>query len=297
MRIVILGGKGFIGSYLTNELAAHGHQVTVTTRDQKSAVDGSGAVYWDGVDRTTLARILDGSGAVVNLVGENIGAKPWSKARKAQLISSRVNTATVLVETIKTLKNKPEALVQASAVGYYGTGEQSMDESAPNGIDWLAQLARDWETPAKSLNETETRVVIIRSGVVLAKAGSVLQKLALPFKFFIGGPLGSGRQWFSWIHIQDEVRAIRYLIENKKCSGVYNLTAPDTLRNSEVGRILAAALRRPYWLPVPAFALKLLLGEMSTILLDGQKVLPKRLTEAGYDFAFKTAKTAVMDLL
>ncbi len=219
MRIVIVGGRGFISKNLFEELTAAGHEVVVTTRVEHLDFPN---VHWDGMNRQALQAILEKCDAVINLAGENIGARPWTKERKEILRRSRVETANALVDALNGMKKRPSVVVQASAVGYYGIGDQPMDEDSPAGQDWLARLCVDWEEPLMRLTGTDMRVIVTRSGVVLAKSGSVLQKLLLPVKLFLGGPLGSGTQWISWIHIKDEVRAIRYLLETKRWRGIYN---------------------------------------------------------------------------
>jgi len=298
MRIAIIGGRGFIGRNLSNELMAAGHQVIIVTRAKDTKAVNSGFyVNWDGKDRKALQTILEKCDAVVNLAGENIGVKPWTKARKEMLRRSRVETTNVLVDSLNELKKLPLILIQASAIGFYGVGDQPVDENSPAGKDWLAKLCVEWEDPLTRLNEKNTRVVIIRNGVVLGKQGSVLQKLLLPIKLFIGGPLGKGNQWISWIHIEDEARAIRYLLENEKCCGIYNLTAPEAVQNAEMVRTLARITHRPFWIRTPAFLLRMALGEMSTIVLDGQRVLPSRLTSAGFIFNYNDLEKALRDLL
>jgi uncharacterized protein (TIGR01777 family) len=298
MRIVIIGGRGFIGRHLSNELKAGGHQVVVTTRDRELTSAGAdGYAYWDGRDESGLAAIIEKCDVVINLAGENIGASRWTNARKEALMNSRVETATMLAAALKTVKHKPSVVIQASAVGYYGIGDQPRDETSPAGDDWLAQLSVEWEKSISRLEAKDIRVVVTRSGVVLGKSGSVLQRLMLPIRLFAGGPLGSGTQWISWIHIKDEVKALQFLIENGNCRGVYNLTSPEPVQNKEMEKKLAALMHRPDWIATPSFLLRILLGEMSTIVLDGQKVLPKRLLEAGFIFKFGNLDEALKDLL
>lgn len=294
MRIVIIGGRGFIGKNLFDELLAAGHEVIVTTRVEHLTFP---YVYWDGKDCQGLQTILKKCDAVINLAGENIGAKPWTKSRKEILRRSRVETANALVDALNGMKQKPSVFVQASAVGYYGIGDQPMDENSPTGQDWLACLCVDWEEPLNRLNRKDIRVIVTRSGVVLGKNSSVLQRLLLPVKLFFGGPLGSGTQWISWIHIKDEVRAIRYLLETKSSRGIYNLTAPEPVQNRTIEKKLAQMIHRPDWIRTPAFLLRMALGEMSTIILDGQRVFPKRLQEAGFTFMFGELEKALDDLL
>lgn len=294
MRIVIVGGRGFISKNLFEELTAAGHEVVVTTRVEHLDFPN---VHWDGMNRQALQAILEKCDAVINLAGENIGARPWTKERKEILRRSRVETANALVDALNGMKKRPSVVVQASAVGYYGIGDQPMDEDSPAGQDWLARLCVDWEEPLMRLTGTDMRVIVTRSGVVLAKSGSVLQKLLLPVKLFLGGPLGSGTQWISWIHIKDEVRAIRYLLETKRWRGIYNLTSPEPVQNKAIEKKLAEMIHRPDWIRIPAFLLRTVLGEMSTIILDRQRVYPKRLQEAGFTFVFGELEMALGDLL
>jgi uncharacterized protein len=298
MRIVIIGGSGFIGQNLAAELISAGHSVTITTR---KAAGSANQQYkweqWDGKDSSRLAEILTGCDAVVNLAGENIGAKLWTKARKEVIYGSRIPITRSIVDAIGKCKQKPGVIIQASAIGYYGIGDETRDESSPNGKDWLAGLSQAWEDAIKDLKGDAIRKVNIRSGVVLGKGEGVLERLILPFKLFVGGPIGGGKQWISWIHIKDEVRAIRYLLEHTECKGIYNLAALVPVTNAQMGKALANQIKRPYWFPLPGFALRIVLGEMSTLVVDGQKVLPKRLSEAGFKFNFETVDTALTDLL
>ncbi|PKN98316.1 MAG: TIGR01777 family protein [Chloroflexi bacterium HGW-Chloroflexi-4] len=300
MRIVIIGGMGLIGRAVTEMATAKGHFVVVTSRTTHSAGAVSGNVVrqqWDGKSAEDLRPIIDGLDAVINLAGESIGKGLWTSKRKAELLQSRLVPAQALVEALKLCQEPPQTLIQASAIGYYGTGTDEKDEDSTPGTDYLAKFAAQWEESTKAVEELGIRRVIIRSGIVLQKGEGVLTQLMLPFKLMVGGPVGSGKQIFSWIHIRDEAAAILYLLKKSEFSGVFNLTAPKPKSNSDMGRVIAKAMRRPYWMPVPGFALKLLLGEMSTLVLDGQKVMPKRLLEAGYIFCFDDLEEAVSDLL
>lgn len=298
MRIAIIGGRGFIGRNLSDELMTVGHQVMIVTRSKDTIADGfENFAYWDGKDHKALQAILERCDGVVNLAGENIGAKPWTKARKELLRRSRVETTNALVDALNEMEKIPSVLIQASAVGFYGTGDQPVDENSSAGKDWLAQLCVDWENPLTRLNDKSIRVVVTRNGVVLGKHGSVLQELLLPIKLFLGGPLGTGNQWISWIHIKDEVRAIKYLLENQDCHGIYNLTTPEAVQNTEMERTLARITHRPFWIRTPAFLLRMALGEMSTIVLDGQRVLPRRLADAGFNFKYNDLENALLNLL
>lgn len=298
MRVVIIGGNGMIGQALTKELLAHGHQVTILTRREIREQKAGGVLQqrWDGKDSAQLAAYLNGQDAVVNLAGESIGKNRWSAERKQLIWNSRVTVGKVLAEAFAKLPVKPGVVIQASAIGFYGTGFEPFDESSPQGSDWLATVCKDWEDSVQLLKKPGTRLVVIRSGIVLSRGGGVLTQLELPVRLFVGGPIGSGKQWISWITLQDEVRAIRFLIERGDCEGVYNLTAPDPVSNRRMGKTLAKVLHRPYWLPLPPFLLEWVLGEMSLLVLKGQNVLPVRLLRAGFKFDFANLEPALCNL-
>lgn len=298
MRVVIIGGNGMIGQALTKELLAHGHQVTILTRREIREQKAGGVLQqrWNGKDAAQLAAYLNGQDAVVNLAGESIGKNRWSAERKQLIWNSRVTVGKVLAEAFAKLPVKPGVVIQASAIGFYGTGFEPFDESSPQGSDWLATVCKDWEDSVQLLKKPGTRLVVIRSGIVLSRGGGVLTQLELPVRLFVGGPIGSGKQWISWITLQDEVRAIRFLIERGDCEGVYNLTAPDPVSNRRMGKTLAKVLHRPYWLPLPPFLLEWVLGEMSLLVLKGQNVLPVRLLRAGFKFDFANLEPALRNL-
>ncbi len=300
MRVVIIGGRGMIGRALAHLAASGGHEVILLSRKAPSPHPGvtkTVTLQWDGKDVESLADILDGMDAVVNLAGESIGKGRWTSNRKDAILQSRLEPASALVDAILLCKRPPKTLVQASAVGVYGTGTETMLESSNPGSDFLARLAVQWEGSTKKVESHGVRRVVIRTGLVLQKGEGVLPQLMMPFQFLVGGPTGTGKQFYSWIHIEDEVGAILFLLENPACNGVYNLTAPNPCSNEEFGKTLARILKKPYWLPLPGVALKLVLGEMSTLVLEGQRVLPYRLQEAGYDFKFPTLEAALKDLL
>jgi uncharacterized protein len=300
MRVVILGGSGLIGAALAKSIAANGNEaVIVSRRPERTAVQpGISSAKWDGETPDGWQPLLEGALAVVNLAGENIGAKLWSAERKEQLISSRVRSGKALMNALELTKNRPEVLVQASAVGYYGTSlTQTFVDDSPIGADFLAGICREWEAATQDADQLGMRRLVIRTGVVLDARHGALPRMVIPFCWFVGGPLGSGRQWLPWIHLQDEVEAIRYLIENQQANGAYILSSPNPMTNAEFGRALGAVLRRPYWAPVPGFAMKAVLGEMSTLVLDGQKALPEKLTRAGYAFRYPTLKPALEQIL
>jgi len=300
MRIAITGGTGFIGTALTKSLLADGHQVWILTRNLKTArlAEGVQGIGWDGRTTTGWGGLASQVDAVVNLAGESLASGSWTAARKNRILSSRVEAGKAISAAIRQANPRPKVLIQASAVGFYGPhGDEPVTEESTPGLGFLAEVCRAWEASSQPVEEMGIRRVVIRTGVVLSKDEGALQRMALPFKLFAGGPLGDGRQGFPWIHPADEVAAIRCLLEKDNAHGVFNLSAPEPLSNADFGRILAKVMRRPYWLPAPAFALRLLLGEMSTLVLEGQFMLPKRLQELGFHFRFETAEAALRDLL
>ncbi len=298
MNVMIAGGTGFIGSALSRSLLADGQHVFVLTRNPQRArlPRGAQAVGWDGRTCAGWLAPFSQMDAVVNLAGASIGWPPWSAQRKDILVQSRVNAGAALGQAFQKASKRPRVLIQSSGVGYYGPYDQEpLNEDAPSGNDFLASLAVDWEFSTKIVDSLGVRRVVTRSGIVLGNQG-VLPLMSLPVRMFVGGPVGNGRQGVSWIHIDDEVRAVRFLLENEKARGAYNLVAPNPLSNADFMRFMAKALNRPYWFPVPAFALRILLGEMRTLLLDGQYVIPQRLVDLGFDFKFESAFEAFKDL-
>ena len=300
MRIIVAGGTGFIGAALTKNLLAEGHQVWILTRNLQTArlAEGVRGAGWDGRTTAGWGELVSQVDAIVNLAGENLGNGPWTEERKKRIISSRVEAGQAISDGIRQANPRPKVLIQASAVGYYGPhdDEPVTEESAP-GRGFLAEVCKAWEASSLPVEALGVRHIIIRTGVVLSKDGGALQRMMLPFGLFAGGPLGNGRQGLPWIHPADEVAGIRFLLENEKAQGVFNLSAPNPLSNANFGQVLAKVMRRPYWLPVPAFALRLLLGEISTLVLEGQYMLPTRLQEHGFRFLFETAEAALRDLL
>lgn len=298
-RVIITGGTGMIGKPLSELLVNNNYEVIILTRNprRKEASGGMKFVAWDGRTASGWASLADGAYAIINLAGENIGAGRWSEDRKRRILQSRLDAGKAVSEAIRQVKVKPKVILQASAIGIYGVHQDEvLDETSPVGNDWLAEVGRKWEASLE-IDSPSTRTIWLRTGLVLNKTDGVLGKVLLPFRLFAGGPLGSGKQWWSWIHLQDEVESIKYLLENETAQGIYNLTAPEPVTMADFGKTLGSVIHRPYWLPVPAFALKLLLGEMSTLVLDGQKVMPGRLLAAGYEFHYPKLEPALADLL
>jgi len=302
MHTLITGGTGLIGRALIDSLVADGHTVTVLSRapqkHQASLPAGVTAVQWDGKTAEGWGHLADGADAIVNLAGEGIADGRWSDERKQRILQSRVNAGKAVVEAVRQAKVKPKVVIQSSAVGYYGVGDETpLPEGSAPGNDFLGRVCFDWEGSSAEVERMGVRRVVIRTGIVLSTKGGAFPKLLLPFHFFAGGAIGNGRQYFPWIHIDDQVRAIRFLMENEQASGPYNLTAPNPPTNSEFVQKLGKAMGRPALLPVPAFVFKIIFGEMSTVLLDGQRAVPKALEQAGFGFSYPEATAATRDIL
>jgi uncharacterized protein (TIGR01777 family) len=301
MRVVITGATGFIGRALCKALYKE-YEIVALSRNFESASKSIGdmakVVPWDAKTSAGWAVEADGALAIINLAGENIASGRWNKTRKSRILQSRLDAINAVIETIKQLKNKPKVVIQASAIGYYGPrSDEPLDEDSTPGKGFLASVCRDVESSAKKFEEPGVRYVVIRTGVVLGRDGGALVKLVKPFRFYLGGYLGSGRQWFSWIHLDDEVAAIKFLIENEHLKGAFNLTAPQPVTMEEFSKILGKIMHRPAWLNVPAFAARLAFGEMADeMLLSGQKVLPKRLLNTGFDFKYTIVENALKDI-
>jgi uncharacterized protein (TIGR01777 family) len=306
MRIVITGGAGFIGRALAAVLAAAGYDVVALSRNPAKAAGlpaGVRAERWDGRTAAGWGQLADGAYAIVNLAGENLaggGFLPdrWTPERKQLIRRSRLDAGHAVVEAVEAARVKPQAVIQSSGIGYYGTrDDRELTEVDGTGDDFLARLTVEWEASTAPVALLGVRHVSIRSGVVLSPTEGALYRLLLPFKLFAGGPMGGGRQGFSWIHPADETAAICYLIESSEASGAFNLCAPKPLSNAEFGKTIGAVLGRPSWLPVPAFALKLALGEVASMVLEGQRAVPKRLLDLGFKFRFPDAESALRDVL
>lgn len=300
MKYVIAGGSGFLGKPLTRELMAKGHEVVVLTRGVARSAAGIRQVSWPGApggSDTTWEREIDGADGVVNLAGAGIADERWSTARKQELRQSRIDSTRALVGAIRAAARRPAVFLSGSAIGYYGPQPDNgpaLDESAPPGSDFLSTLAVEWEHEAQAASELGCRVVILRTGVALARDGGALEKLTLPFNMFVGGPIGSGRQVLSWIHRTDWIELVVWLLRRPDAAGAYNATAPQPVTNTEFSKALGNALGRPSWLPVPGFALKIIVGEVAgPALLAGQRVIPKRALEQGFTFQYPDIRSAM----
>ena len=301
MKVIVTGGSGLIGRALVASLAADGHQATVLSRDPERVRDlpeGVAVAGWDAKSAEQLTPLVAGADAVVHLAGAGIADGRWTAERKRLIRDSRVDSSAAVAAAIAAADPRPGVLLQGSAVGFYGPrGDEELTEESPPGDDFLAAICRDWEVASAAVEEIGVRRTVLRTGVVLARDGGALAKMLLPFRLFAGGPAGSGRQYMPWIHLADEVGAIRFLLDSAEARGPFNLTAPEPLTNKQFSRVLGRVLHRPSFMPAPAFALKLALGEMSKILLEGQRALPRRLEQAGYRFQFPELEGALRALL
>jgi uncharacterized protein len=304
MKLVVAGGTGFIGSALCRTLAGQGHSLVLLTRSPAPAeiLAGSTAILWrpgsSGSWEHALEGALSGADGVINLAGEPIAGKRWTGEQKKRLRSSRVDTTRALVAAIGKLASKPKFLLNASAVGYYGPrGDEIITEKSAAGDDFLARVCEDWETEAKRAEDSGLRVVRLRTGIVLGKGGGALAKMVPPFKLFIGGPLGSGKQWMPWIHLEDEVGLVQFLIDHPSARGAFNATAPNPVTMKEFCRTLGDVLGRPSWAPLPNFALRLALGEMAEILLTGQRAVPTAAEKLSYRFRYPALSAALKNIL
>lgn len=296
MRIVIAGGTGFLGSALAAALRRDGHDIVVLTRRPPAA---PGQVRWtpDGT-AGAWAHVVEDAGAVVNLSGESIAGRRWSDARKRTLLDSRLLPTRSLAAAIRDAAHPPATVVQGSAVGYYGPrGDDVVTEDAPAGDDFLGRTSVAWEAAAAPIAETGSRVAWLRTGLVLAPEGGVLQRMLLPFRLCVGGPLGDGRHYVPWIHRDDWIGLVRWLIATRQASGPSNATAPEPVTGEAFSATLGRVLRRPHALRVPAFALRAALGEMADVVLTGQRAVPARALSLGFRFSFPSLEPALRDLL
>lgn len=303
-RIIIAGGTGFLGRAFAQTLSSNEYEVITLTRNPdkiKNLPSGMRAVQWDGRTAQGWGELANGAYAIVNFAGESIGYPPlpWSADRKRKIRESRVNAGHAMVDAIQATTEKPRVLIQSSAVGYYGShGDAVLTEETAAGNDFLAQVCKDWETATAEVGSLGVRRVVARTGLPLAKKSGVFPLLALPFKFFAGGPLGGGKQYIPWIHLTDYLAALHFLIEHAALRGAFNLSAPSPVTNAEFSRALGQAMHRPAWLPVPAIVLQTALGEMADqLLLTSQRMIPKRLQEAGFKFQFPDVTAALRDVL
>lgn len=296
MNILIAGGSGFLGTALTKSFVADGHKVFILTRGAKK-IQNAEAIQWDAKTTNGWGHRINEMDAVIHLTGKSLSTFPWTSANKKSFLDSRLIPGFALASAIQTADKRPSIFVQSSGINYYGLSGSLADESMPPADDFLAQLAIQWEDATKSLDNLGVRRIVTRSAPVLDKKGSLLDLMSLPIKLFFGGPFGSGKQAFPWIHIQDWVGAVRFLIANENARGAYNLIAPAQTSNAEFSQTLAKVLHRPYWFPYPEFLMRNILGEMSVLILDGRFSQPRRLLESGYQYQFPSLKEAIEDLV
>lgn len=300
MKVAITGATGFVGSCLVEQLQAKGHQPLILTRNKTSATrtfPNLEIVAYTPTESGSWQEAIAGCDAVVHLAGEPIAESRWTPKHKQEILDSRKLSTQKIVEAIAKANPKPRVLVNASAIGYYGTSETAtFDENSPSGNDFLAEVCRTWETEAQKVKYADVRLVILRFGIILGNGGA-LAKMIPPFQLFAGGPIGTGNQWFSWIHRDDLVNLIIEAVTRNDMEGVFNATAPNPVRMSELCQSLGETLHRPSWLPVPSFALEALLGEGAKVVLEGQQVLPKRTISSGFNYQYPTVKEALAEIL
>lgn len=301
MKIAVTGATGFVGSRLVERLQAEGHSVVAIVRNPERALQrfprttfpDVEVVAYTPLESGSWQQAISGCDGVVNLAGEPIAEKRWTPEHKQEILNSRQVGTQKLVEAIAQANPKPQVLVSASAIGYYGTSETaSFDETSPAGSDFLAEVCQAWEAAAQPVREAGVRLVIVRIGIVIGNGGAIAKMLP-PFKLFAGGPLGSGQQWFSWIHREDLVSLILQALTQPQLEGTFNATAPNPVRMEMLANTLGQVLNRPSWLPVPAFALEALLGDGAKVVLEGQQVLPKRSQEIGFQYQYPTIQQAL----
>lgn len=303
MKVIITGATGFIGRALSREMLEAGYHVVALSRNagrgRKILGGGVIVVEWDGKSSQGWKELANGAYAIINLAGENISNGRWTQKKKQRILLSRLDAGKAIVEAVAEANEKPRVVIQSSGIGYYGsTSDQMVDESSPPGKGFLVEVAEQWEASTKQVESLGTRHVIIRTGVVLGSEGGALPRLLTPFRFFVGGPLGSGKQWFPWIHLDDEVKAIRFLMEREGLSGPFNLCAPEPVTMKDFCHTLGKVMGRPSSFSVPGFMLHLLFGEMAQeVLLSGQRAMPGRLLKAGYAFRYLNIEYALREIL
>ncbi|HMV28339.1 MAG TPA: TIGR01777 family oxidoreductase [Anaerolineales bacterium] len=295
MNIMISGGTGLLGTALTKALLADGHKVFILSRTDKKRSDVQ-IIKWDARTPDGWGHLVNEMDVVIHLAGRSTSAWPWSAANKKSFEDSRILPGLALAQAIQAATRRPSLFVQVSGINHYGLQGGLADETTPPGDDFLAQLTVKWEAATQSVEGLGVRRLVLRTPPVLSRDNVIMKLIALPVQLFVGGPIGSGKQPFPWIHIKDWVSAVRYLMADESARGVYNMIAPSQTSLADFTKILANVLHRPYWFPVPAFLMRNVLGEMSVLILEGRFSQPKRLLESGYTFQFPGPREALTDL-
>jgi len=301
MKVLIAGGSGFLGRPIAADLLGAGHEVGILTRAPAlpAGVDSRVThLRWSNPEAGIDPRLVAGADVIINLAGESLGAGRWTKARKDRMFASRIETTRHLVAAIALAEPRPKAMISASAVGYYGPhGDEELTEAAQPGGDFLSVICSHWEDEAKKVLRSGVRLTILRTGFVLGNGADALARMMMPFKLFVGGPVGTGRQVLSWIHLDDVIGIVRLAVEDDGVSGPINTSAPNPATNREFSTILGRVMRRPSIFPVPGFVLRLMLGEMADLVLNGQRVIPKRAIEYGYQFRYPELEPALRSII
>ena len=298
MKIVIAGGSGFIGNKLTEYLISEGHEVIILTRKERSAAKDVSYVKWLALGAAPEKELEDVD-VFINLAGVSINDGRWSAKHQKQIYDSRMEATDELLRIIDQLSKKPAVFINASAIGIYPVSldVEYTEDSIFTPNDFLGRTVDDWENKAKLVEQYGTRTVFVRFGVVLGNEGGALPLMVLPYKLFAGGTVGSGKQWVSWVHVTDVVRAIAFSVKNDNLYGPVNITSPTPVNMKQFGKTIGSVLNRPHWFPAPSFVMKAALGQKSKLVLEGQKVLPKVLMEEGFEYSFATLEKALKDLL
>lgn len=300
MRVAIAGGSGFVGKAITEELIKQKHKIVILTRNKSNKKPSTTISYVQWLnDSDKPEKELENIEVFINLAGESLNSGRWTETRKKQIMDSRLLAVKELHRIIASLQTKPKVFLNASAIGYYGTSltQTFTEEDIKHPTDFLSNTVDQWEKEAFSIVESDIRTVFMRFGVILGKKEGALPRILLPYTFFVGGTIGSGKQWLSWIHIKDVAKAVVFCINHDSIYGPVNFTAPEPQTMKAFGKTIADVIHKPHWMPTPSLFLKLALGEMSILVLEGQKVLPKKLLHQGYTFSFPTLKSAIKNIL
>ncbi|HSO57129.1 MAG TPA: TIGR01777 family oxidoreductase [Paenisporosarcina sp.] len=297
MKVAITGGSGFVGKEITNQLTENGHEVYILTRSSKPSNDLVHMVKWLG-EGDKPEEQLNGVDTWINLAGASINEGRWTEEQKQKIYDSRMKATDEVLRIFETVSEKPTVLINASAIGIYPPSEQATytEQSSSRGSDFLAETVEEWEKKAFQAEKYGTRVACGRFGIILGKNEGALPLMALPYKMGVGGKVGTGNQWVSWVHVSDVAKAVLYAIDNDDFKGPFNVTSPDPKQMNDFGKILGEILNRPHWIPVPAFALKLALGDKSQLVLEGQRVLPDKLLTHGFKFSYPDLQQALKNI-